>query len=420
MVEWVDRGEDDGVDDDRISLGLIGKVWTNRNPNPVAFISTMKGIWWVKNRVDIVNIGRNLYQIQFFHWRDKKKILEGQPWHFDKYPLLLEEMDKAVKPSDLEFYHLPIWARFYDVPFKGRNNIDNARMLGNKVGMFMDVAKPDGYGIDKSMRVRVKIDVRQPLRDSVRLKIRDGQVCKIPVKYERLPMICFYCGRLGHVSNDCVEVSGDSTPERKYGPSLRASPWKFVKEDDGSARITTVNGKGVSCDRKLFVTQEMEKVRRLEDKKLVDEVADFLNKVSLEHVDDGSKGAKPSCLNEIFETEASGGLGMVGCEGVAYNSRQFGEKVGMGSAGSLLLDVRKETVRVENGDGSMGESHSDMGGLENRIKTRRWKRRGRGKMVAKVLGNITDDCTGKRKQGLDFDMEARVPRVLIWVFKGGD
>lgn len=60
VVEWVERGDDEGVDDDRISLGLIGNVWTNNNSNPVAFISMMKGIWSVKNGVDIVKIGRNL------------------------------------------------------------------------------------------------------------------------------------------------------------------------------------------------------------------------------------------------------------------------------------------------------------------------------------------------------------------------
>lgn len=58
------------------------------------------------------------------------------------------------------------------------------------------------------------------------LKVRGGIVCDIPVKYERLPMLCFYCGRLGHSSNECVEISGDGTPEKRYGAFLGASPWK--------------------------------------------------------------------------------------------------------------------------------------------------------------------------------------------------
>lgn len=63
MVEWIGGGEEEEVDNDRVALGLIGNIWMNRYPDPVAFISTMKGVWSVKNGVEIVNIGRNLYQI---------------------------------------------------------------------------------------------------------------------------------------------------------------------------------------------------------------------------------------------------------------------------------------------------------------------------------------------------------------------
>lgn len=67
VVEWVEYGENKVGDNDRVALGLIGNLWTTRNPNPTAFISTMKGIWTVKYGVEIVNLGRNLYQIKFFH-----------------------------------------------------------------------------------------------------------------------------------------------------------------------------------------------------------------------------------------------------------------------------------------------------------------------------------------------------------------
>lgn len=77
-----------------------------------------------------------MFQIQFFHWRDKQRILNGQSWHFDKFPLLLEEMDKAVNPSELEMFYLPISVRFYGLPFNGRGNFENARVLENKIGIF--------------------------------------------------------------------------------------------------------------------------------------------------------------------------------------------------------------------------------------------------------------------------------------------
>ena len=37
------------------------------------------GIWRFQHGVEIINIGKNLFQFQFHHWKDKEKILEEQP-----------------------------------------------------------------------------------------------------------------------------------------------------------------------------------------------------------------------------------------------------------------------------------------------------------------------------------------------------
>lgn len=42
LVEWIEEGACEEEEDDRIALGLIGKLWTSRIPNPSAFMSTMK------------------------------------------------------------------------------------------------------------------------------------------------------------------------------------------------------------------------------------------------------------------------------------------------------------------------------------------------------------------------------------------
>lgn len=65
-----------------------------------------------------------------------------------------------VKPSNLQIYTLLMWVRFYDIPFKGRGNEENARMLGNKVGSLVALSKPSRFNMDKSLRIRVNIDVR--------------------------------------------------------------------------------------------------------------------------------------------------------------------------------------------------------------------------------------------------------------------
>lgn len=47
-------------------------------------------------------------------------------------------------------------------------------------------------------------------------------------------MLYFFCGRLGHGLNECMELSGDCTPEKKFGTFLRASPWKVSVDEEVS------------------------------------------------------------------------------------------------------------------------------------------------------------------------------------------
>lgn len=74
-VEWVNDGDDE--EENHISLGLVGKLWSNRILNPTAFMNTIKNVWVTQHGVDVSIIGKNMFQFQFYHWRNKEKVLKG-------------------------------------------------------------------------------------------------------------------------------------------------------------------------------------------------------------------------------------------------------------------------------------------------------------------------------------------------------
>lgn len=87
--------------------------------------------------------------------------------------------------------------------------------------MFMKMDQSGVMGIDKLVRIRVLLDVRKPLVSSVRVKMKDGMEETFDVRYERPPLYCFYCGKVGHGSKDCDEGEDDHGQEIKYGGGLK-------------------------------------------------------------------------------------------------------------------------------------------------------------------------------------------------------
>lgn len=274
-VVWEDDvGEEE---EKKLALGLIGRIWTKRTVNPNAFMSTIKNIWALKHGIKTSNIGKNKYLFQFHHWRDKRKVVEGQPWHFDHYAILLGELGEIEKPSEAVLFRLPIWVRFYDVPFKGRYNEGNAMILGNKVGEFLMHDKREMLGMEKSMRIRVLLDVRKPLKKLINLKMRGGFSNRISVKYESLSLFCFFCGRLAHGTKDCDDHHGEGSPVKIFNGGLKASPWRSVREQfegEGDAGNSF-------CARNLFVAKPKSLPLSSPIKDKVDSVVKMLDKVDL-------------------------------------------------------------------------------------------------------------------------------------------
>ncbi|KAL2935764.1 Sensitive to high expression protein 9-like protein mitochondrial [Bienertia sinuspersici] len=273
-IEWVVDGTEE--EDQKVELALVARVLTNRSVNNTAFMNTITNVWMPVHGVEPSCIGKNLFYFQFFHWRDKQKVLEDQPWHFDRHALLIGEVNGEVKPSEIQLSTLPIWARVYDLPFKGRGNETNARMIGDKIGSYIGVDKSES--LDKSLRIRVSIDVHKPLVQKIKIKTRGGGERRL-------------CGELGHGEKECDAHRGDFSPKKNYGVWLRASPWRRVKvwqKEEGPP----------TCARRLFITKPEKGSNVVADK--VSEVTQTLSNVNLQ----GSDDVTPNNPNEGPMTSA--------------------------------------------------------------------------------------------------------------------
>jgi hypothetical protein len=76
--------------------------------------------------------------------------------------------------------------------------------LANYIGAFTEYDKNNNSSFWRQyMRIRVKVDVRLPLKKDAKVMDKEGKWCTVKFKYEKLGTFCFVCGVIGHAENKC-------------------------------------------------------------------------------------------------------------------------------------------------------------------------------------------------------------------------
>ena len=85
------------------------------------------------------------------------------------------------------------------------------------------------------MRVRVTLDINLPLCRERVITLAEGGKSWVAFKYERLPNLCYWCGRLDHDDKNCdlwIQSKGTlKTENQQFGSYLRAAPYTSAGKD---------------------------------------------------------------------------------------------------------------------------------------------------------------------------------------------
>lgn len=143
------------------------------------------------------------------------------------------------------------------------------------------------------------------MKKEIDLKLRGGVLEKVRVKYEKLPVFCYVCGKLGHGEKDCEEMTAPDPCKHKFSEKLRASPWQvnkgeMIEEESGS----------LACAHQLFVTKKQQAKRTSsETAKSVTSVAEQLGNVSLSLApSNGQKGQTVEVEADKVQAELGSGV----------------------------------------------------------------------------------------------------------------
>ncbi|KAI4973551.1 hypothetical protein ZWY2020_041079 [Hordeum vulgare] len=185
----------------------ISRVHTPKSYSQYWFYRTTRVTWDLAQEVKIRPLDENLYTLQFQCLGD---------WERGK-EVVIAPYDGFTRPSTIVLDKLEIWAQIHDFP---EGYFPLIKSLVATIGEFV-FAQPKSQDFEGSFfRVRVKINVKEPLKNVVSLvKNRKREIFR--VKYERLPDWCAVCGHLGHLHKECGD--GVHPPKALVFKDLRAA-----------------------------------------------------------------------------------------------------------------------------------------------------------------------------------------------------
>ena len=155
-----------------------------------------------------------------------EKVLLGEPWSFDRHLVVFQRYDFSTPIEELIFDKAAFWVQIHNLPYSLLTT-EVAMRLGESLGVVnvpKDLTEMRGGNF---MRVRVTIDILEPLCRGGRVDFDEDNEGWVSFQYERLPNLCYWCGHLTHDDKECVlwlRSKGTlSVEDQQFGSWIRAS-----------------------------------------------------------------------------------------------------------------------------------------------------------------------------------------------------
>ena len=172
-----DREGGDNENDSSKNVTIAAKFLTKRALNTESVVRTFNPIWRSKNGFKVRNVGNHTILFIFDNEEEVKKIMEGEPWSFDKHLVMIKRYNYSIPIKDLVFDQVSLWVQVHDIPIKYLSR-EVAEKLCEAVGEVNKESSLLEVDCGNVMRIRVKVNTTLPLCRGrilhLRMDRRDG------------------------------------------------------------------------------------------------------------------------------------------------------------------------------------------------------------------------------------------------------
>lgn len=184
------------------NLTLMGKC-LGISVRPSFMTQKVKAIWKPRGSLEVIDLGKETFLFRFGLQDDYEKALFGGPWYILDHYLMLTQWQPNFRPSHNPFNRLALWIHLPELPVEYYDK-EALFTIASKLGKPIRVDYATNH-ITRARyaRVCVEINLLKPLLSKVWI----GNHWQT-ILYENLHSLCFLCGRIGHLKNQCLEFKG--------------------------------------------------------------------------------------------------------------------------------------------------------------------------------------------------------------------
>ncbi|RXH75770.1 hypothetical protein DVH24_039469 [Malus domestica] len=189
---------------------LVGMLIADIEPSQNIVKEVLRSVWRKMGNVMVSKAKPNIYSIQVGDEKSASRILEGNPWFIKGAPCtvkawpLYQSLDEIS--ANRKFLHS-----------------EEARMLGEKIGVVPEIEDPVTAGFQGFLRIQVEIDATKPLLTSFIMPCPSTRSQTLRLWYEDLKDFCYNCGRLNHIRNCKWKALISRDGKNRYNPGLRTA-----------------------------------------------------------------------------------------------------------------------------------------------------------------------------------------------------
>uniref|UniRef100_A0A803PR24 CCHC-type domain-containing protein n=1 Tax=Cannabis sativa TaxID=3483 RepID=A0A803PR24_CANSA len=261
-IEMMELFEDLTLEDIVVNKACVGKVMGCKNMAASVVKKILLGIWKLEATWRMKKFEDGVLGFFFESEADCAFVMNKRPWLVNGVLLNLKPFPVEGEVRVCEFELWRFWVEFHGLPTRCLSET-NIPVLAKKVGQLV---KSDGKSKEETVRrgfLRCWIDVwlSHPILAGFFFKSGSNPEVWIQFKYEKLPFLCFNCGKLAHSNRECLAPTAWVTPPA--GAAVRMyGPWIKVEGPPGYCfSAASFRREMVLCDESVKLTKENPKVK---------------------------------------------------------------------------------------------------------------------------------------------------------------